>query len=212
MEKQTFLDFSRRTSELAAKLGVRIGDLPAKLEISRASLFSYRAGKSPISEKAWHKLELAERESGTALPLYQQITSPSTSRERELLASASLEEVLRLLPQDSRRRIAVIILDAQIDSIQSKLIAFFLDAEALADLVKTKRSKSELKFFAQKVSQSVKPSRVMLEMLVLQLRTALGLDTRSLTERMKRAGGLAGIKTVKARSQPDREKPSKKKH
>jgi hypothetical protein len=211
VNNQTYLDFSRRTDALASKLGIRLGDMPAKLRISRASFFSYRAGKNTISKKAWHKLELTERESGISPPLHEQLASAPANRKKALLGSAPLEEVVNLLPPDARKRIATTILDAQIDSIQINLIGFFLDAQALADLVKRKGSKSELNFFAQKVGESVKSSREMLELLVLQLRTALDLDIRTLAERMEGAGAPDKLKVIKASSASDREKPRKKK-
>src|SRR5260370_320045 len=92
--------------------------LPAKLGISRASLFSYRAGKSPISNKAWQKLRLAEHESGIVAPFKEQLLSVPENQKRELLASASLEEILNILPASERKRIATAALDAQINSIQ----------------------------------------------------------------------------------------------
>jgi hypothetical protein len=196
---------------LASKLRVRLGDLPGKLGISRASLFLYRAGKSPISNKAWQKLELAERESGIAATLQEQLQSASENQKRELLASVSLDEVLDILPPLERKRLATAALDAKIDSIQINLIGFFLDAEFLADLVKTKASTSDLKFFAHKVDEAVKSSREMVDILVLQLRTVLGLDTRSLTERLGASPTSRGAEGTKISPPRDRKRGSKKK-
>jgi len=210
-KKQTFLDFSRRTDALAVKLGFRLGDLPAKLGISRASLFSYRTGKSPISNKAWQKLQIAERESGIAPQLQEQVASAPVEQKKELLASASLEEVLHLFPADMRMQIARIGVDAQIDSIQKELIGFFLDAESLADLVKRKGSKSDLKFFARRVSEAVKSSRKMVDMLVLQLRTVLSLDTRSLAERLADSPKLRGSEGAETSQPRDQKRRSKRK-
>ncbi len=53
-----------RTDALAVRLGVHVQDLPESLGVSRASLFAYRAGKRPITSKAWRKLEAAERAAG----------------------------------------------------------------------------------------------------------------------------------------------------
>jgi hypothetical protein len=60
----TFLDFLRRTDLLAVSKGLNVGDLIPILDLSRATLFSYRSGKRPISAKAWMKLEAAERAAG----------------------------------------------------------------------------------------------------------------------------------------------------
>ena len=49
---------------MAARLGVNIQDLPGKIGIGRASLFSYRTGKRSITSKTWAKLEAAERAAG----------------------------------------------------------------------------------------------------------------------------------------------------
>lgn len=59
-KKDTFLDFSDRTNFLAEFLKLNLGDLPDLLGISRASFFSYRTGKRPLTKKAWVKLEALE--------------------------------------------------------------------------------------------------------------------------------------------------------
>lgn len=205
LKKQTFLDFQRRTNTLTVKLGVRLGDLPEKIGISRASFFAYRAGKSPISTKAWHKLEFAERECGIVPPLHEQFESAAEDQKRELLASASLEEVLNLLPADERKRIATAVLDAQIDSLRGTLVDFFFHAEALADLVKKKGPKSDLKYFSQKVGETVKSSRETLEILTSNFRKALGLDPRSFTERMTNLKETDESKPRRASSTSDKQ-------
>jgi hypothetical protein len=63
-ETETFGDFLKRTDALALVLGLNVQDLPEVLDVSRASLFSYRTGNRPISSKAWRKLEQAERSAG----------------------------------------------------------------------------------------------------------------------------------------------------
>lgn len=57
-------DYLRRTDYLAARIGVNVQDLPGIVDVSRASLFSYRAGKRSIPPKAWHKLAAAEEAAG----------------------------------------------------------------------------------------------------------------------------------------------------
>lgn len=63
-ENETFRNYLKRTDALAHSLGCNVEDLIARLATSRASLFSYRTGKRPISSKAWRKLEAAERAAG----------------------------------------------------------------------------------------------------------------------------------------------------
>jgi hypothetical protein len=65
-KKDTFLDFSDRTDFLAEFLKLNLGDLPDLLGISRASFFSYRTGKRPLSKKAWVKLDALERKHGAS--------------------------------------------------------------------------------------------------------------------------------------------------
>lgn len=186
MENQTFSDFTRRTDILAAQLKVRLGDLPARLEVSRASFFAYRSGKSPITNKAWHKLLRAERESGISPPLAQQISSAKAEQKGELIASASLEEILGLLPVAERARLAASYIDGHIESIEWQMNGFFLNAQSLARLVAEKKPpRSELMFFSRTVDQSLEPCRKAWQSLVRQFRETLGLDARSLADRVK---------------------------
>jgi len=55
-------EFSTRTEDLARNLGVKLSDLPKILGVSASMFFAYRSGKHPISNKAWRKLDQAERE------------------------------------------------------------------------------------------------------------------------------------------------------
>lgn len=82
-ENWTFLDFSRRTDALAAKLSMDLGQLPEVLGFSRASLFAYRAGKAKITAKAWERLALAETESGIATSPVEKFseTNPENAEE-----------------------------------------------------------------------------------------------------------------------------------
>jgi hypothetical protein len=52
--------FLERTDALALELGVSLRQLAPLLDLSVASLFGYRSGKIPISNKAWSKLERKE--------------------------------------------------------------------------------------------------------------------------------------------------------
>jgi hypothetical protein len=113
-ENQNFTEFSRRTEALATKLGCRLVDLPNVLGISRAMLFAYRRGQSPISGKAWRKLEAAERAAGIgAGPGPPSAYPPPTSR----LPSADLPPPPR---QDTP---ALAALAARLDAIESRLDA-----------------------------------------------------------------------------------------
>lgn len=60
-KSKTFRSFFNRTEDLARKLRLNVSDLPAKIEVSASMFHSYRSGKYPISDKAWRKLEAAER-------------------------------------------------------------------------------------------------------------------------------------------------------
>lgn len=55
-------EFSERTKVLADRMGVKLSHLPSLIGVSASMFFAYRAGKCPISSKAWIKLEKAERE------------------------------------------------------------------------------------------------------------------------------------------------------
>lgn len=59
-KKETIRDFLQRTDELAGKLGINLEDLPAKIGISRATLFFGRSGERPPSAKTLSKLKHAE--------------------------------------------------------------------------------------------------------------------------------------------------------
>lgn len=81
----TSRDFLRRTDTLAVKLGVDVGDLPGRIGISRASLFRYRSGKSPISAKAWIKLAFAETDAGIETPLVAELQRDESEDEMDFL-------------------------------------------------------------------------------------------------------------------------------
>jgi hypothetical protein len=81
----------RRTDDLAVRLGVNVQDLPDKIGISRASLFSYRTGNRPLTSKAWAKLEAAERAAG--LGIAEAATGPAGGEAEEREESG--EEALR---------------------------------------------------------------------------------------------------------------------
>jgi len=59
--KRSFLE---RTDALSRRLGVSLRALADHIGISQATLFANRAGKQPISEKTWRKLEEAEQNAG----------------------------------------------------------------------------------------------------------------------------------------------------
>lgn len=59
-----YSEFSERTDALAARLGLRIVDLPNILRVSEDMLMGYRSGRHRITAKAWRKLEAAETNAG----------------------------------------------------------------------------------------------------------------------------------------------------
>lgn len=63
-KNRTFSHFSHRTEILADKLNVQLQELGRVLGVSNRMLFGYRSGSYPISDKAWRKLEAAEKAAG----------------------------------------------------------------------------------------------------------------------------------------------------
>lgn len=53
--------FSERTDALAKRLGVPLRELGGRIGLSTSIIFAYRNGSQEISDKAWSKLERAER-------------------------------------------------------------------------------------------------------------------------------------------------------
>jgi hypothetical protein len=119
---ETFLE---RTDLLAARLGVQMGELLPILEISRASFFSYRSGKRPISAKAWRKLEKAEREAGVAT-LREQLDVSLAAAE-----GASLDDVLSLFPEKARPGVRSKILEDRAEILRGDVHHFFEAVKAL---------------------------------------------------------------------------------
>jgi hypothetical protein len=64
---RSFRNFLSRTDDLAANLGVKMREIPAKMGISERMLYGYRSGKYPVTAKAWAALERAERSAGIML-------------------------------------------------------------------------------------------------------------------------------------------------
>lgn len=171
------MDFRQRTDALAVRLGVRLADLPERLSISRASLFGYRSDRLPISNKAWQKLAQVEREVGLAPPLSEQIKFVHPSAQSELLETASLPEILNLLPEDRRISVARAFLDTTIFNAELLLHGFFSDSEALANLIGRKKPRrADLLYFARAVRESVNDSRDFTRMLVNCLKAVLNTD------------------------------------
>jgi transcriptional regulator with XRE-family HTH domain len=63
-KSDTFLNFSDRISALTRATGWNMSEISRQIGISRAMLYTYTTGKTPISNKAWLKLEEAERAAG----------------------------------------------------------------------------------------------------------------------------------------------------
>jgi len=103
-------------------------------------------------------VERAEREAGIVAPLSEQLRARNADKNK-LLASASFEEVLALLPDKTRERLLREACEAYIDSLEIELRGFFLDAEAFADLVRSKRlsDRAEIPFFADKLRRQFGP-------------------------------------------------------
>jgi hypothetical protein len=175
-KNHTFLDFRQRTDALAASLGFHLEDLPETIGISRASLFSYRAGKTAISKKAWIKLEQAERAHGISASFKEQFMAASEESRLRLIASATLPEIYSLLPPDKQAEYATKWLDMNISQIKHEIYAFLLDAQTLAELIMERGPKRELIFFSKRVAASSILARRQVDLLLSWLRSSLNLD------------------------------------
>ena len=154
--------------------------------MSRASLFNYRSGKTPITAKAWQKLERAERAAGVPKSLLEQLQAPDVNVGK-LIQATSLDELIELIPQNQRGPLLHQLLEVYIDSCEMRLHGFFLDAEALATLVKSKKraGHKEIAFFANKIRASFGPCTAASKSLSQLLCQALGLDTKTLSQRVR---------------------------
>ena len=165
---ETFLE---RTDLLAARLGVQMGELLPILEISRASFFSYRSGKRPISAKAWRKLEKAEREAGV-ISLKGQLAIAPSEVQADLIHGASMNDVLSLFPEQERPVVRSKMLEGRAGILRGDVHDFFEATKALvqyaakaAPLVE-KRNKelaAELRYFVgslPKKAEQLKPKLV----------------------------------------------------
>lgn len=195
------MDFACRTEVLAEQAGVRIGDLPKRLKISRASLFGYRTGKLPITSKAWRKLEHAERDAGISQPLADQLRAATPERATELLGSASLDEILPLLPESTRRRVLDSFVDTQLYGMNWRMIGFFLNAEALADLIKSKGPAKEISYFVKAVAADVSSCRQLWDTMVASMCEALGINPPSGPKQPQSKGKAFTPATTKRRQQ-----------
>jgi hypothetical protein len=137
-DKSTFLDFSRRTAELAAARGCDVQDLAAPngpLGFSRASLFAYRTGKAKITDKAWAKLAAAEREAGIGAPAHAPPAPPSSPAPKSF-SEMSLADLLESLPEAARPVAARF----GLKTMEIHLIAHLTGAENLAHGVLARHS------------------------------------------------------------------------
>lgn len=80
-----FRTFSHKTDELSLFLGINLQELPELLGFSLRMLNGYRSGAYPITEKAWLKLEKAEKEAG----IHKKESEPQDNQE--LTATVSEE-------------------------------------------------------------------------------------------------------------------------
>jgi AcrR family transcriptional regulator len=91
----THENFSERTSALAHALGIDVGDVAEHVGVSRATLFRYRSGKSPIPTKALRQLGMAEREAGIRSSIEVSLAAAKSVEESNaILRTASLSERL----------------------------------------------------------------------------------------------------------------------
>lgn len=184
-QNQTHLDFAHRTEALAKRSNLKLGALPGRLGISRASFFAYRSGKARVTPKAWRKLERAERESGIAESLAEQLVAASPDQQKNLLSSASVEEIMGLFSPEDRARLLTNSVDFQIERMEIQMQGFFLNVGALAGLVLQKKpSRSELLFFARTLESTLRDTQQAWQFLVQQFREVLGLDATPLAERV----------------------------
>ena len=174
-KNSTIVDFARRTDALASRLRLRLGDLPAILGMSRASLFNYRSGKAQITDKAWRKLERSEREAGIAKPLIEQLRAGNAAK---LIQSASLTEMMEFIPEKQRLAILRKVMAFNVDTAEIQILKYLKDAEALAQLVgsKKKRDHHQISFFAENIRTSFRKSTAACQLLSRLVRQALDLE------------------------------------
>jgi len=104
-KKNTFRIFLERSDKLAEIRRVSLRELAPLMGLSVASLFGYRSGAIPISNKAWRKLEEAEKAAGigsaTDKPPEQEAAhSPQ-------VAESETDRIARLEAQIERLTLAV---------------------------------------------------------------------------------------------------------
>lgn len=149
-----------------------MGELLPILGISRASFFSYRSGKRPITAKAWRKLEQAERAAGVVTLKEQLATKPDDERAAELIRGASVEDVMSLLPAEERTRIAQKIFNSHLAKVKRDLHGFFLNLEGLIAVLQggmktiggaDKKLGSDAKYFVSQLQRDAETLRPMLD-------------------------------------------------
>lgn len=98
-KSESFSEFSERTEKLAAKLTLKLGELPERIGVSPAMFFAYRTGKNKISDKAWRKLEGAEREAG----LIKEEPGIYGTLKPQVPAGASPQQIAGFLREEARK-------------------------------------------------------------------------------------------------------------
>jgi hypothetical protein len=80
-KSESFSEFAERTEILARRHDLLLSELPDFIGVSPSMFFAYRSGKKPISQKAWRKLETAEK-----LPI---ASSPTAGFESSLMEAGA---------------------------------------------------------------------------------------------------------------------------
>ena len=126
------------------------------LGFSRASLFAYRKGKARITDKAWLRLEQAERAAGLSPTFAEQIQySTSPQESARIMESASWKEVFESLPDPVKAMVA----KGRLDAVHIKILDYLNDADELATLVleeKERPEDKEIQIAAQGAAKRIK--------------------------------------------------------
>lgn len=100
-DNSDFLKFSDRVTRICEKLRINKGSFAAMIDVNRQHLSAWLNGKSPLTAKAWRKLEAAERSAGILPrthphPLLSH--TPHAEQPSDEHIQASQEEFARVIP------------------------------------------------------------------------------------------------------------------
>jgi len=151
--------FLARTDALANALRVNVEDLVDVLDVSRSSLFGWRAGRRKVSNKAWAKLEAAEREAGIGVGRDEEPERVSDDHVSSLL---ELMEKMKL-PDAARREMVRTFTKAVVCKWRDDATALWREAGAAATVLERCAEalsgdlKEEAEYFARMLDEIEAP-------------------------------------------------------